>query len=240
MQRRTFLQSTLAVAPFLGKSLSDSSASKTVESSPVVINAGVGGNNTVDLLARIEKDCLAQRPELTILMAGTNDVNSKKHVPLPVYEQNMRTICSKLIAIRSQVVLMTILPVYEPYLMTRHDPAFYQPEGHTARKKAMNDVIRKVALDNNLPLLDMHHIFETVGNIGLEANSLLKNEANSHKTDGIHPTAEGYRTMAVALYTFLVQRQLVKNRIVCFGDSITHGDGDGKNYPAYLQKLVAA
>ncbi|WP_138990836.1 GDSL-type esterase/lipase family protein [Larkinella sp. C7] len=240
MQRRTFLQSTLAVAPFLGKSLSDNSEPKTAEPGPVVINAGVGGNNTVDLLARIEKDCLAQRPELTILMAGTNDVNSKKYVPLPVYEQNMRTICSRLIAIRSQLVLMTILPVYEPYLMTRHDPAFYQPEGHTARKKAMNDVIRKVASDTNSSLLDMHHIFETVGNIGLEANSLLKNEANSNKTDGIHPTAEGYRTMAVALYTFLVQRQLVKNRIVCFGDSITHGDGDGKNYPAYLQKLVAA
>ncbi len=240
MQRRTFLQSTLAVAPFLGKSLSDNSEPKTAEPGPVVINAGVGGNNTVDLLARIEKDCLAQRPELTILMVGTNDVNSKKYVPLPVYEQNMRTICSRLIAIRSQLVLMTILPVYEPYLMTRHDPAFYQPEGHTARKKAMNDVIRKVASDTNSSLLDMHHIFETVGNIGLEANSLLKNEANSNKTDGIHPTAEGYRTMAVALYTFLVQRQLVKNRIVCFGDSITHGDGDGKNYPAYLQKLVAA
>ncbi|MGM9510795.1 GDSL-type esterase/lipase family protein [Larkinella sp. GY13] len=240
MQRRTFLQSTLAVAPFLGPSLVGNGQPNAAEPHPVVINAGVGGNNTVDLLARIEKDCLAQRPELTILMAGTNDVNSKKYVPLPVYEQNMRTICSRLIAIRSKLVLMTILPVYEPYLMTRHDPAFYQPEGHAARKKAMNDVIRKVALDNNLPLLDMHHIFETVGNIGLEASSLLKNEANSNKTDGIHPTPEGYRTMAVALYTFLVQRQLVKNRIVCFGDSITHGDGDGKNYPAYLQKLVAA
>ena len=167
MQRRTFLQSTLAVAPFLGNSLSDNREPKTVESNPVVINSGVGGNNTVDLLARIEKGCLAQRPELTILMAGTNDVNSKKHVPLPTYEQNIRTTCSRLITIRSQIVLMTILPVYEPYLMTRHDPAFYQTEGHSARKKARNDVIRKVASDNNLPLPDMHHIFETVGNIGL-------------------------------------------------------------------------
>ena len=239
MQRRTFLQSTLAVAPFLSQPLVGYSQ-KTAEPNPVIINAGVGGNNTVDLLARMEKDCLAQRPELTILMAGTNDVNSKKHVPLPDYEQNMRTICAKLLAIQSRVVLMTILPVYEPYLMTRHDPAFYKPEGHTARKLAMNDVIRQVAAVHKLPLLDMHHIFETVGNIGLDASSLIKNEANSAKTDGIHPTPEGYRTMAVAIYTFLIQRQLVKNRIVCFGDSITHGDGEGKNYPAYLQKLVAA
>ncbi|GAB3893250.1 hypothetical protein GCM10028803_07180 [Larkinella knui] len=240
MQRRTFLQSTLAIAPFLGQPLTGNSQPKTGEPAPVIINAGVGGNNTVDLLARIDKDCLAQQPELTILMVGTNDVNSKKHVPLPDYERNLRTICTRLTAIRSEVMLMTILPVYEPYLMTRHDPAFYKPEGHMARKMAMNDVIRKVAADTHSSLLDMHHIFETVGNIGLDASSLIKNEANSHKTDGIHPTPDGYRTMAVAVYTFLVQRQLLKNRIVCFGDSITHGDGEGRNYPAYLQKLVAA
>jgi lysophospholipase L1-like esterase len=188
----------------------------------------------------MDADCLAQRPELTILMAGTNDVNSKKYVPLPDYERNLRTMVKKLLDSNSQVVLMTILPVYEPYLMTRHDPAFYQPDGHAARKTAMNDAIRKVATDNRLPLLDMHHIFNTVGNIGLDASSLLKNEANSNKTDGVHPTPDGYRTMAVVIYTFLVQNKLLKNRIVCFGDSITKGDDQGRNYPAYLQQLVTA
>ncbi|GAB3925404.1 hypothetical protein [Larkinella terrae] len=33
----------------------------------------------------------------------------------------------------------------------------------------MNDVIRKVAADTHSPLLDMHPVFETVGNIGLDA-----------------------------------------------------------------------
>jgi lysophospholipase L1-like esterase len=67
---------------------------------------------------------------------------------------------------------------------------------------------------------------------------LIKNEANSNKTDGIHPTPDGYRVMSIAVYTFLTQNQLLKNRIVCFGDSITIGDGNGKNYPSYLQQLV--
>ncbi|GAB4025549.1 SGNH/GDSL hydrolase family protein [Spirosoma koreense] len=236
MQRRSFLQSSLGFVPLaLPTHLVGSSRSSV---NPEIINAGVGGNNTVDLLARIDVDCLAKHPDLTLLMVGTNDVNSKKYVPLPDYEQNLRTMVSKLLAVRSRVVLMTILPVYEPYLMTRHDPAFYRPEGHAARKKAMNDTIRKVAADNQLPLLDMHHIFEAVGNIGLDASSLIKNEANSQKTDGIHPTPDGYRTMAVALYTFLTQRQLLTGRIVCFGDSITRGDDQGRNYPAYLQQLI--
>ena len=239
MQRRTFLQNSLGVASLaLSPGYSGSAASPT-SLTPDIINAGVGGNNTVDLLARIDADCLAQRPELTILMAGTNDVNSKKYVPLTDYERNMQLMVSKLIGAKSQVMLMTILPVYEPYLMTRHDPAFYKPEGHAARKTAMNRVIQRIAADNNLPLLDMHHIFVAVGHIGLDAGSLLKNEANSNKADGVHPTPEGYRTMAVAIHTFLVQNRLIKNRIVCFGDSITKGDGEGLNYPAYLQQLVA-
>jgi len=29
----------------------------------------------------------------------------------------------------SKVLIMTILPPYEPYLLTRHPAAFYQPEG---------------------------------------------------------------------------------------------------------------
>jgi lysophospholipase L1-like esterase len=240
MQRRTFLQSTLAIAPFAHQLSFSGNENPLADQSPVIINAGIGGNNTVDLLARIDKDCLAQRPNLTILMIGTNDMNSKKYVPLPDYEQNLRTICSKLVAVQSQVMLMTILPAYEPYLMTRHDPKFYQPEGYYARRMKVNDTIRKVATDNRFSLLDMGHIFEKVGNISLEASSLIKNEANSQKTDGLHPTPEGYRTMAVAIYTFLTQNQLIKNRIVCFGDSITIGDGNGQNYPSHLQKLVAS
>ena len=237
MQRRTFLQTTAGLGA-LAYYPAQGAGKATSADTPAIINAGVGGNNTVDLLARIDKDCLAQQPDLTILLVGTNDMNSRKYVPLAEYEQNLRTICAKLVAAQSQVMLMTILPAYEPYLMIRHDPQFYQPEGHAARKTKVNDTIRRVAADNQFPLLDMHHIFEKVGNVGLEASSLIKNDANSQKTDGIHPTADGYRVMGVAVYTFLVQQQLLKNRIVCFGDSITIGDRNGHNYPAYLEQLV--
>ncbi|MEZ0608891.1 GDSL-type esterase/lipase family protein [Fibrella sp. WM1] len=237
MKRRTFLQTTLALAPYGAGAVGPFTHQPT--DNAVVFNAGVGGNNTVDLLARIDADCLAQHPELTILMIGTNDVNSRKHVPIGAYGQNLRQLCTKLKAARSEVVLMTILPVYEPYLMTRHDPNFYKPEGHPARTKQLNQLIRDTATSFGLPCLDMHRVFATVGNIGLDRSSLLKNEANSGKTDGVHPTPDGYRLMAVTVYTFLTQRQLLRNRIVCFGDSITKGDADDQTYPAYLQRLIA-
>ena len=239
MQRRTFLRASAAMGVWAGQP-TYSVTRPGLTQTPTIINAGIGGNNTIDLLARIDKDCLAQQPELTILLVGTNDMNSRKYVPLVDYERNLRAICSKLVAAQSQVMLMTILPAYEPYLMTRHDPKFYQPEGYAARNTKVNETIRKVAADNQFPLLDMHHIFDKVGNVGLATSSLIKNEANSQKTDGIHPTAEGYRVMGVAVYTFLAQQQLLRNRIVCFGDSITLGDNNGQNYPTCLQQLVTA
>ncbi|HJT74552.1 MAG TPA: SGNH/GDSL hydrolase family protein [Chitinophaga sp.] len=236
MERRTFLQTGILAASF---SLEHKYFHYSREETPFIVNAGIGGNNTADLLARMDKDCLAHKPDLTILMIGTNDMNSRKHIPLPQYEKNLRQIVSAIRKTGSRLLMITILPGYEPYLYTRHPQSFYAPEGYQARNKAVNDVIRKIADAEKQPLLDMHHVFETVGNIGVAPDSLLQNEVNSGKTDGIHPTPEGYRLMATVIYDCIIQRELPHKRVVCFGDSITFGDGglEGRSYPAYLKKL---
>lgn len=77
---------------------------------PFVINAGIGGNNTKDLLERINKDCLAYHPDLTVLMIGTNDMNSMKYIPIDEYEKNLRKIIDLILKSKSQVLLMNILP----------------------------------------------------------------------------------------------------------------------------------
>lgn len=248
MERRTFLQAGLLATSFSlpGKYLSASpfpqhtSPSAGNDEPPMVINAGIGGNNTVDLLARIEKDCLSHHLDLTVLMAGTNDMNSMKHVPLKDYEKNMRDMVKMISSTGSKVLLMTILPAYEPYLYTRHPKTFYDPEGYVARRKAVNEVIAKIAADTHHTLLDMGHVFERAGNIGKDKDSLIQNELNSGKTDGVHPTPEGYRLMGVVVYDCIIQQKLPQKKIVCFGDSITHGDGgtEGHSYPAYLKKLL--
>jgi lysophospholipase L1-like esterase len=241
MHRRNFLQAGLLTATFSfpGKYL----PGKIYPSgNTVLFNAGIGGNNTVDLLKRIDQDCLVHQPDLTILMIGTNDMNSRKHVALPEYEANLRKIVAQLVAANSRVLMMTILPVHEPYLYTRHPQAFYVPEGHAKRKEKVNAVIRKIAADYKQDLLDMGYIFQQVGDVGEDMESLIQNVANSKKEDGVHPTPAGYRTIAVAVYEYITQRQLPQSRVVCFGDSITFGDGgtEGKSYPAYLKKLLTA
>ena len=205
-----------------------------------IINSGVGGNNTVDLLERIERDCLAHKPKLTILMAGTNDMNSVKHIPLAEYEKNLFEMVKRIKATKSKVLLMTILPCYEPDLLTRHPASFYQPEGVAGRRKALNDVVKKVAEEQRTFLLDLEHRFTAIGKIGTSKDSLIQNEANSNKRDGIHPTANGYRFIGLTVYDFVIDHKLPASGIVCFGDSITKGDGsiDRESYPAYLKKLL--
>ena len=238
MQRRHFLQTSLAVTSLAFPE--NNFSGKQVQERPVIINAGIGGNNTVDLLARIDKDCLSHKPDFTILMIGTNDMNSKKYIPLPEYGENLRKIVEMILGAGSQIMLMTILPVYEPHLYTRHDKSFYGEEGHKGRKEKVNEVIKKAADDYRLHFLDMHRVFEKVGNISEDSNSLLQNTLNSQKTDGIHPTPDGYRTMAVAIYEALIRTRVPYNKLVCFGDSITNGGGgvEGKSYPGYLKRLL--
>ncbi len=240
MKRRNFIQSTVVTSFFSIKALTELNWRKNA-AGVVVINAGVGGNNTVDLLERIEKDCLSHRPELTILMAGTNDMNSRKYIPLDQYEKNLQELLSKIKRIKGHILLMNLLPVYEPYLFTRHNPDFYKPQGHHGRLLQMNGRIEHMAMQNRIPFLDLYHIFNSIGNIGLEKNSLIKNEANSNTTDGLHPTPEGYRVIGIAVYNAILQYRLPHQKIVCFGDSITIGDGidGGYNYPSYLKKLLS-
>lgn len=240
MQRRKFVQRSLALSVLASTTtITTAAARKTGEIT--VVNAGIGGNNTVDLLARMDKDCLSHKPGLTVLMVGTNDMNSRKYVPLKQYETNLRTIVEAIRKSGSKIVLMNLLPVYEPYLLTRHDPQFYQPEGHGGRLKQMNEVIGKTADDYDLSFLDLYSVFEKAGNIGLDKTSWVKNEANSNTTDGLHPTAEGYRVIGVLVYQHIVSNGFLDDKIVCFGDSITRGDGsiDKNSYPAWLKKMLA-
>lgn len=208
---------------------------------PQVINAGIGGNNSQDLLDRIQKDCLAHQPDITVLMVGTNDMNTRKHIPLPQYTANLDNLSQQIRKSGSALILMTILPVYEPYLFTRHDRAFYGAEGHAARKEKVNVAIREVASKHQAALIDLHHIYMAIGHVGTEASSWLQNEKNSGNTDGVHPTPDGYRAIGLTVYGKLQNYDLKGKTIVCFGDSITAGDGsiDGNSYPAYLNQLLS-
>ncbi|PPL00153.1 Lysophospholipase L1 [Parapedobacter indicus] len=233
MDRKTFILDLIIALPFLSE--------PNFATDRVLVNAGVGGNNSRDLLNRLDRDCLSHKPNLVILMAGTNDMNSAKHVPPNEFKQNVLTIIRRIKATGSNLLLLTTLPFFEPYLLQRHPKEFYEPEGPTGRWRSLNKMIKRIASETNSHLLDVGQIIEKIGKIGEDNDSLLQNEINSGKMDGVHPTPNGYRFIALAVSQYIRDNDLPTGRIVCFGDSITKGDGsvDKESYPAYLKKLLS-
>lgn len=205
-----------------------------------VINAGVGGNSTNDLLKRIDKDVLAKNPDLVILMAGTNDMlNSNKMIDYKTYASNLEILIKKIKTSGTDLVLMNPIPVDSTYLFLRHNKRLFKEQPNEKIDKA-GQIVEQLAKENKVFFFNLKRVFKTLNLPRHNQDLLIKNEKNSGKKDGVHPTALGYRFIAQHVYQFLKENQLLKTNgtIICFGDSITRGDAKGMNYPAYLSGLV--
>lgn len=209
----------------------------------LVINAGRSGDTTQDLLARMEIDVLSHSPELVVVMAGTNDrLNSRKALSLEIYSENLGALARAIDSRGSKLLLVTVPPVHETYLIKRHGAKFYEDEGPGQRIIAVNSAIHRVARENNIPVVDFFAAAERAGGASELPGSLIRNLANSGSEDGVHPTAEGYRVLGALVADVMVRENLQgARRIVCFGDSITRGvhvsgegTATGKTYPAFL------
>ena len=207
-----------------------------------VLNKGVSGNNTMQLLQRIDTDVIHENPDLVIIMAGTNDLlNSKKMISYGDYAQNLKLIVTKIKEGGSQVMIMSPPSVDSVYLFMRHDRSLYQK----APNKIMDSVrhiVQTVAAENDALFLDLFEKFTALGIPKHNEDLFLRNQMNSGVSDGVHPTALGYHFIAEHVFQFLSKNRLINKdlKIICFGDSITKGAGvdKQKGYPAILAQLI--
>jgi lysophospholipase L1-like esterase len=212
-----------------------------------VLNKGIAGNNTQDLVKRIDRDVLAEHPDLVILMAGSNDMlNSRKFISYAAFCDNYQQLIGALKSRGIGVVLMSPPPVDTGYVFQRHDRRLFVQEPN-ARLDSLNRLIRQLATLNQVHYIDINGAFTNLGSPNRQPHSLIINQANMGIADGLHPTREGYQLIAGEVYRYLKQHKLLKRKqkILCFGDSITYGafmagKGTtlGDTYPAYLQRLL--
>lgn len=214
-----------------------------------VINAGRGGHSSADLLARVERDVIAREPDLVVVLVGTNDMlNPRRFTALTDYRRNLEQLIERLRAARADVLLLTAPPCYTPYLFARHERALFAGKEPNDKLRELNDTIRAVARERRVPLVDLHPVFAASGAGEERKESLLRNRLNSAAADGVHPTAEGYATIARLVVAALAEQDwLGRRRIVCFGDSITYGahmtgagEATGDTYPGQLARQLAA
>ncbi|MDB4583737.1 GDSL-type esterase/lipase family protein [Draconibacterium sp.] len=212
-----------------------------------VINAGVAGNTTSNLLARIDADVLSNNPDLVIVMVGTNDMlNSGKMNSYEEYFSNLEFIVKKLKDNNANVVLMSPPTVDAQYLFERHNPELFHSTPNVKLDSA-RQIVAKIARENEVYFIDIFQKFQDLNLPKHNEDLFIMNPKNSGHRDGVHPTRLGYFFIAENVFDFLKKNNLLEkeDKIVCFGDSITKGSkvkgsgtAEGETYPAYLHQFI--
>ncbi len=156
-----------------------------------MINAGISGNTTVDALARIEKDVIAQRPQLVVVMFGMNDAT---RIPRDEYQANLESIVTRCRAAGAAVVLCTPNSVIENTSRPNASLAEY------------SENVRQLAADRQVPLVDVFAHWQTLKEADPTSWSLLM-------SDAIHPNMNGHREFARIMAERIVGREISNERL---------------------------
>lgn len=141
-----------------------------------VINAGRSGETTTEMLARLDRDVLAHRPDLVIWQAGANEV--LKGSDPATFAAQMQVGLTRLSEAGIVVVLMD----------NQRSPRILQAPG-SAR---FPEVLRSLAREWRVALFPRGRLMSAWAEAGLPAAEILS-------PDGLHHNDRGYACLAEAL-----------------------------------------
>jgi len=184
-------------------------------------NAGVGGENTAEGLARIQRDVLDHSPDLVLIEFGLNDIRYEpaKRISEDQFADNLREMHRLLVERGAAVIFMTPTPIVGAYHVYSKGTDYYNQWGDCNGLNAIYaEVIRQVARELEAPLCDIYEAFvqeavraefrgETFDYRDL---SVLSRYISSR--DGVHPTAAGQELIAAELYAVIVRQSLLVTR----------------------------
>ncbi len=145
-----------------------------------LIAAGISGHKSNDMLARVERDVIAKRPDWMTLSCGVNDVwHGARGVPLEAYKTNLTALVDKVTAAGIKVLILTSTMIGED-----------QPNANNQKLVAYNEFLRALAAERKLPLADTNAEMQaTLKDYGPHAGLLLTR-------DGVHMNTFGNVMMA--------------------------------------------
>jgi lysophospholipase L1-like esterase len=147
---------------------------------PIVSNEGVGGESTPEGLVRLRPLLLQYRPEVLLLMEGTNDLLDRPDIGRGADTAivNLRQMIAIAKSLNVQVALATVPPQRAGGLRRRDAVAALIP--------SFNDRIRALASSEGAVLVDVY--------AGMKDNLSLIG------VDDLHPTELGYSVIADTFY----------------------------------------
>jgi acyl-CoA thioesterase I len=142
-----------------------------------VFNAGISGHTTTAGLERMDRDVIAHKPHLVVVMFGLNDIlaGDKK-----LYRSNLETIVRRCRQSGAAVVFCTPNSVY---------PNNLDPQAAVAE---YSQIVRDLAKQNSVPVADCFLAFEAV-RAGNPTEWMLLMAEN------IHPCMDGHKLIAATV-----------------------------------------
>ena len=158
------------------------------------IGAGIGGNKVYDLYLRLDKDVLAKNPDVVIIYVGVNDVwhksSSGTGTDADKFEKFYQAIIDKLKEKNMKIILCTPAAIGE------------KTDFSNSQDGDLNEyskIIRKLATNNALPIIDLRKSFLTY--------NLKNNPDNKDRgiltTDRVHLNAKGNQLVADEMWKLI-------------------------------------
>ena len=151
-----------------------------------IINSGIGGDTSGGMLGRFYHDVVRHKPEMALIMGGTNDL---------WWDLDINLIQANIFAMTCQAEFHNIAPVVGLPLPLCMENIRLQKmmspiggwENSVRKLTRLVDALANSARENDIVFLDFYHLFlddkgEVQGKYFLE--------------DGLHPNKEGHRLMA--------------------------------------------
>lgn len=168
-----------------------------------VINAGVGGDSTINAIARFENDVLKKNPDVALVCFGMNDQaqsasKGAPNVSLETYIKNMTSIITALQKNGTDVILIAPHDAYagEGY----YKPGEYGLDYAYGNMKDFCDAVRALAVRYDCGLVDIYAETQSV-----DMSKFL------NVGDGIHQSPEGHTLWAKYVSDYLLARYDGKN-----------------------------
>lgn len=140
------------------------------------IDLGISGNQTKDLVARLQKDFLDINPDIVSILIGVNDTwhhaAEKDWISDNLFEERYRTVLE---AIKTETNAKIM--ILEPFLIPVADKLYFRED-----LDPKIQIIRKLARE-------YADVF--VPTDGLLASAYIGNDPLSFAADGVHPTPKG-------------------------------------------------
>ncbi len=150
-----------------------------------VVNVGAPGEEASHAESRFNRELRTKRPEVVLLMQGTNDLNPFSGAGAGSAAAALDRMVRAVRAAGLDILLMTIPP--------QRDTA------SAALVAGLNGRIRSIAARHGAVLVDIHHLLLTGSCSGLQPIPCIGR-------DRLHPTAQGYQLIAEELERVLVAR----------------------------------